>query len=137
MTIKERSAGAVIFRRNSDIKYLLLKYGLGHWDFVKGNIEKGEKEKETVIRETKEETGIDDLVFIPGFRERITYFYRRGKELVFKEVVFYLAETRKKDVVLSYEHADYVWLCFEDAINRLTYKNSKEVLKKAHKYLMS
>lgn len=137
MTIKERSAGVVIFRRNSDIKYLLLKYGLGHWDFVKGNIEKGEKEKETVIRETKEETGIDDLVFIPGFREKITYFYRKGKELVFKEVVFYLAETRKRDVVLSYEHEDYVWLCFEDAINRLTYKNSKEVLKKAHKYLMS
>ena len=107
------------------------------WGIPKGKVEDNESLFETALRETKEETGIDDLVFIPGFRERITYFYRRGKELVFKEVIFYLAETRKRDVVLSYEHEDYVWLCFEDAINRLTYKNSKEVLKKAHRHLMS
>ncbi|HHF56026.1 MAG TPA: diadenosine tetraphosphate hydrolase, partial [Thermoplasmatales archaeon] len=30
----ERSCGGVIFK---DKKYLLLKYGWGHWGFVKGN----------------------------------------------------------------------------------------------------
>jgi len=49
--IFERSAGAVLFYRNLVIEYLLLRYGAGHWDFPKGEIEPGEKELETVKRE--------------------------------------------------------------------------------------
>ena len=57
--IEEISAGVVIFRReNSRILFLLLHYPSGHWDFVKGKIEKGETFHQTAIRETKEETGI-------------------------------------------------------------------------------
>ena len=133
---KELSCGAVIFRRtNSEIKYLLLHYGMGHWGFVKGHVEKGESEIDTVVRETKEETGITDLRFIPGFREKITYFYRMNGKTNFKRVIFFLAETRTSDVKLSFEHVGYDWLSFEDAYQRLTFKNSKEVLAKAHKFL--
>jgi len=131
----EKSAGVIIFRRDEEIKYLLLKYGYGHWDFVKGNIEKGENEIETIIRETKEETGIEDLKFLKGFREKISYFYRKGKDLVYKEVVFYLAETKEKKVRLSYEHEDYCWLPFEKALEKITFNNSKKLLKKANSYL--
>ncbi len=131
----EKSAGVIIFRRDEEIKYLLLKYGYGHWDFVKGNIEKGENEIETIIRETKEETGIEDLKFLKGFKEKISYFYRKGKDLVYKEVVFYLAETKEKKVRLSYEHEDYCWLPFEKALEKITFNNSKKLLKKANSYL--
>lgn len=132
----EKSAGVIIFRSDDEeIKYLLLKYGYGHWDFVKGNIEKGENEIETIIRETKEETGIEDLKFLKGFKEKISYFYRKGKDLVYKEVVFYLAETEEKKVRLSYEHEDYCWLPFEKALEKITFNNSKKLLKKANSYL--
>ncbi|RLG58590.1 MAG: diadenosine tetraphosphate hydrolase [Candidatus Hydrothermarchaeota archaeon] len=131
----EKSAGVIIFRSDEEIKYLLLKYGYGHWDFVKGNIEKGENEIETIIRETKEETGIEDLKFLKGFKEKISYFYRKGKDLVYKEVVFYLAETKEKKVRLSYEHEDYCWLPFEKALEKITFNNSKKLLKKANSYL--
>ncbi len=131
----EKSAGVIIFRRDEEIKYLLLKYGYGHWDFVKGNIEEGENEIETIIRETKEETGIEDLKFLKGFREKISYFYRKGKDMVYKEVVFYLAETKEKKVRLSYEHEDYCWLPFEKALEKITFNNSKKLLKKANSYL--
>ena len=80
----ERSAGAVIFRRfGGKIYYLLLHYPpplenklrsegaernsprvggeLGHWDYAKGHIEKGEKPADTVLREAKEETGLTDM----------------------------------------------------------------------------
>lgn len=134
--VREISAGAVIFRRvNGEPVYLLLHYGSGHWDFVKGHIEKGETEKQTVVRETEEETGITDLKFIEGFRERIKYFFRRGKEVVYKEVVFYLAETKKEKVHLSFEHIGYIWLPYKDAINQLTFENARNILKKAHTYL--
>ncbi len=132
----EKSAGAIIFRReNGKIYYLLLKYGYGHWDFPKGNIEKGEKEIDTVRREVFEETGISDLEFVFGFREVIRYTYWKGRQKVYKTVVFYLAETKQKEVRLSYEHKDYAWLEYEDALKRITYDNSKELLRKAHEYL--
>ena len=41
--IEETSAGIVLFRREeSKILFLLLHYPSGHWDFVKGKIEKNE-----------------------------------------------------------------------------------------------
>ena len=41
--IEERSAGAILYQEFPSGKiYLLLNYPSGHWDFVKGNIEKGE-----------------------------------------------------------------------------------------------
>ncbi|MGI0093844.1 MAG: NUDIX domain-containing protein, partial [Nitrosotalea sp.] len=50
--LEERSAGSIIYRQTPQGKlYLLLNYPSGHWDFVKGNIEKGETFKQTVLRE--------------------------------------------------------------------------------------
>lgn len=136
----EKSVGAVIFRREKGkIKYLLLHYGTkdkpGHWDFPKGHIEKNETEIETLKRETKEETGITNLKIIKGFKEYIKYFFKAKGKNIFKIVIFYLAETKIKKVKLSFEHIGYDWLLYKEALDRLTFKNTKEVLKKAHKFL--
>lgn len=64
-----------IFRKEKGIKYLLLNDG-NIWGFPKGLLEKGEDEKETAIREAKEETGLEDLKF-KDFKERISYFYKK------------------------------------------------------------
>ena len=70
--IKEQSAGTVLFIEESKEKlFLLLHYPTGHWDFVKGKIEKNESLEQAAIRETKEETGITDIEFIKGFKEKI------------------------------------------------------------------
>jgi 8-oxo-dGTP pyrophosphatase MutT (NUDIX family) len=130
----ERSAGAVVVREGEEPKYLLLHYQGGHWDFVKGNIEADEEEKETVLRELEEETGISDGRLIEGFRESINYIYKRGKQVFYKEVVFYLVATRTEEVKLSYEHQGYDWLSYEDALARLTYKNARQVLEKAKSF---
>ena len=132
----EKSAGIVIFRTHGkNREFLLLHYPGGHWDFVKGHIEKGEEELTTARRECKEETGITDLKFVEGFKKEIQYFFRRGKNLIKKEVVFYLAETKTKEIKLSHEHIGFAWLPYEDAIERLTFDNAKEVLKEANKFL--
>lgn len=135
---REKSAGAIIFRRNKEIKYLLLHYNYKteFWDFPKGNIEKGESEEETVRREIKEETGIEDIKFIPGFREKINYFYRREGKTIFKEVIYFLVETSVKEVRISEEHVGYSWLDFNDAKERLK-ENSRKILEKANKLLLS
>lgn len=66
----EKSCGAVVFAKTPEIKFLLLQYDAGHWDFVKGNVELSERETDTVVRELGEETGIVDACFIKGFREK-------------------------------------------------------------------
>ena len=134
---KEISAGAVVFRQDKEVKYLLLNYEAGHWDFPKGHIEEGEEEKETVKREVEEETGISKISFIEGFKEKIKYFYRREEQTIYKEVVFYLVETKESKIKISFEHIGYEWLAYEDALKRLTFKNAKEILKKAHSFLNS
>ncbi len=131
----EKSAGAVIFRKNKEIKYLLLRYQSGHWDFPKGNIEKGERLEETIKREVKEETGIEDIKFIEDFKETIKYFYQLKGKKIFKIVIFYLAETKTQQVKISSEHLDFKWLSYEKALEKLTFKNSKAILKKTNKFL--
>jgi bis(5'-nucleosidyl)-tetraphosphatase len=133
--LREKSCGAVVFLKNTDVKYLLLHYGAGHWDFVKGNVEPHESEKETVIRELQEETGIADAQFIEGFREKIEYFYRRQGATIHKEVIFFLIETHTEKVELSFEHVGYTWLDYQSAMERLTFKNAKAALQKAYELL--
>jgi 8-oxo-dGTP pyrophosphatase MutT (NUDIX family) len=131
----EKSCGAVIFKRNDNRTYLLLHYEGGHWDFVKGHVEKNESEKQTVQRETEEEAGLRDLTFVEGYRQPISYYYRRAGKTVYKQVIFYLVESKTDEIRLSKEHVGYDWLTFEKAYERLTYKNAKETLKKAHDFL--
>ena len=134
--LREKSCGAVIFNKKDDAtKYLLLNYAAGHWDFVKGNVEVNESEKETVIRELREETGITEAQFIDGFREEIVYFYRRQGLTVRKEVVFFIMEAYTDKVELSFEHIGYIWLDYQHAMEKLTFKNAKDVLQKARDFL--
>ncbi|MBU4298739.1 NUDIX domain-containing protein [Patescibacteria group bacterium] len=160
----EKSAGAIIFRKeDNEIYYLLLNYPSStksartYWDFPKGHIEKGETIEETVKREVKEETGLKDIKLVEGFKEWIKYFFKFKGKNIFKIVVFLLAETphqnpegeqvpygagkfgtgqaKTKEVKISFEHIGYEWLPYEEALGRLTFKNAKEVLIKAHQYL--
>ena len=134
--IEETSAGIVLFRKEGPKKlFLLLHYPSGHWDFVKGKMEKGETTHETAIRETGEETGITDIVFVENFEEWIEYNFKYQGELVQKKVVFFLAETKMKEVKISHEHSGYTWMDYNTAMEKTTFDNAKIVLTKAEKLL--
>ncbi len=129
---EERSAGALVFNESSTgRRYLLLEYPAGHWDFPKGNIEKGEAPQQTMVREVREETGLVDVVPVPGFRKVIEYYYKRGGKTVHKQVTFFLAESKVDKVVLSFEHRDYAWLTFDEAMKLVNHSNSTMLLRAA------
>ena len=132
---QERSAGAIVVIKDKEPIYLLLQYEAKHWDFPKGNIEKGEKDIETVKREIEEETGITDIEIVKDFKEKIQYYFKFKDELINKTVIFYLAKTKTDQIKLSFEHIGSVWLTYEKAIEKLTFKNAKEILKKANDFL--
>ena len=133
--IEERSAGVILFNKTEGIQFLILKYPSGHWDFVKGNIEEGEKEKETVKRELFEETGINSLQIHRGFNEKVEYNYYKKNRKVHKIVSYYLAETDQKEIKLSDEHLDSKWSDYEDLMKLITFENSREILKKGNKLI--
>jgi 8-oxo-dGTP pyrophosphatase MutT (NUDIX family) len=134
--IKETSAGIVLYRKeNTKNLFLLLHYPSGHWDFVKGKMEKNETTHETAIRETKEETGITDIVFAEKFEEWIEYNFKYQGELVQKKVVFFLAETKTKEIKISHEHSGYIWMDYNASMEKTTFDNAKTVLTKAEKLL--
>jgi 8-oxo-dGTP pyrophosphatase MutT (NUDIX family) len=135
---EQKSAGIVLFRNDSDKnEFLLLNYPQGHWDFVKGKIEQNETSHETASRETKEETGITNIEFVDGFEESVEYDFRFKKEDIHKKVIFFLAKTNEKNIKLSHEHNDYLWLEYNDALKKTTFENAKNVLTKANEFLSS
>jgi len=134
--IEETSAGIVLFRKEKSKKlFLLLHYPSGHWDFVKGKMEKGESTHQTAIRETEEETGITDITFLEHFEEWIEYNFQYQGELVNKKVVFFLAETKTEDVKISHEHQNYAWMDYNTSMEKTTFDNAKTVLTKAQTLL--
>ncbi len=137
MAVQEKSAGVVVFRREEGIRFLLLfkKYKTEYWDLPKGNIEKGEQPHMTAKREAAEETGITDLRFVPGFEEKLKWFYRLEGKLRFKTVTYYLAETKTSKVTLSPEHLKHEWFTLDEAEKVLKHKDTKELLRKAQSFL--
>ena len=139
---KEQSAGAVIFRiENKKLYYLLLHYPTEprvkkeYWDFPKGHLEKGETQKQTARREVEEETGLKNIIFVPGFKEDIHYYFRVQGKTIFKTVVFFLAKTKKKEIRISFEHEGFIWLPFQEAMQKLKFANARRILKSAHRFL--
>ena len=132
---EEISTGIILFNDNKKRKFLLLNYPSKHWDFVKGKMEKGETFHETALRETNEETGIKDVEFLDGFKEEIDYYFRVNNQDIHKKVIFFLGKTETTNIILSHEHLDFIWLDFDNALDKITYENAKNLLRKSKEFL--
>ena len=136
---REISAGIIVYRKTPQgLRFLLLYHGGRYWNFPKGHIEKEEKSLEAAIRETVEESGLkrNDLKIDNIFKayEKFTFF--KDKQRVFKTVIFYLAETRNRDIRISHEHEGFGWFSYKEAINLLSkYKDSVALLQRAHNFI--
>jgi 8-oxo-dGTP pyrophosphatase MutT (NUDIX family) len=117
MSERRLSAGIVVLRAAPDGERVLLLRAYKNWGFPQGLVEPGEDPRAAAIRETAEETGIDDLAFAWGDEFIETAPYARNKV-----ARFYLARTRTERVVLGVnpalgrpEHHEYRWVGFADA----------------------
>jgi len=120
---KEKSCGCVILNDNNEV--LLIHHNAGHWDFPKGHVEEGETEIQTAVREVKEETNIDVEVN-EKYRYTIEYSPKEG---ITKEVVFFLAQNTNDNKQPQLEEVCEVkWFEMNEAIEKITFSNAKEIL---------
>lgn len=126
------SCGVVVFNINKkNPEYLLVKY-LPYWGFVRGRVEPGEDEEMTAFREALEEAGLNDIIFVPGFREVSSYLFKRGNDFIRKDDVYLLAKTNTWNVKISHEHENIKWCDYEKAMILIKHKALRNILTKAH-----
>lgn len=126
------SAGGVVFKKDGrGFRWLIIKpAGTERWQLPKGRIDKGEGSEAAALREVEEEGGVEaKLVKKIGASQ---YFFTFQGQKIFKTVVYFLMEylSDSKD---GHDHEvdEIAFLDFEEALGRLTYKDDKEILKKA------
>ena len=120
---QEKSCGCIVI--NDQNKVLLVHSNKGHWGFPKGHMEEGETEIQTAKREVREETNIDVEVIE---EYRYTQKYNVNEDIV-KEVVLFLGKSLEDNQKPQLEEVSEVkWFEFEEAVNIITYDNSREIL---------
>ena len=99
-----RAAGIVIFKDFDNIKKVLVLHSNKGPDLPKGRIQKNEQPFNCAIRETLEETGINDLSFVMGKRS-----------IIIDKCQMYCATTNKEPILSKnpgtgkLEHYSYEW----------------------------
>ncbi|HJV16893.1 MAG TPA: NUDIX domain-containing protein [Bacillales bacterium] len=89
-----------------------MKFGEGTWECVGGKINFGEDLEMALIREAKEEVGLEITV------EKILYATSYPSPERHLIILTYLCRSKKSNVVLSEEHLDYRW-CTKEQLRQM------------------
>lgn len=131
---REVSAGGIVFRRSAGepTRFLLIRDPYRNWGFPKGHLEDGETPAQAADRETREETGLGQLILHGPIRLIDWHFRFRGRR-IHKYCHFFLFESLEGVPVPQESEgiSDYRWLPLDKALKKLSYDNARGVLKRA------
>jgi 8-oxo-dGTP pyrophosphatase MutT (NUDIX family) len=135
-----RSAGGVVFTRDSRVtQVLLLKHESGKWMLPKGTIEAGETPEEVALREVREETGLSNVRLVSDLGEERYFFFWRSEDTYYdKTVHYYLLEFLGGEEPVPQTEEGFVaceWASLDDALDRIKYKETREVVRRAKELL--
>lgn len=136
---RDQSIGVIVYYQfPRSIKYLLIKHRKGHWSFPKGHADKGETKIETAFRELKEETGISKVQLLKKkltIEEKYKFTSSKGVKIL-KKVNYFIAEAKSKKVKIDEDEIiNYKWCTYKAGLEKITFEESKSVLKKADKII--
>jgi len=130
---REFSAGGIVFNKG---QVLLIKVAAmqdsttKYWEFPKGHIDPGESSKDAVVREIKEETGVQAEILEKIGDSKYTFTFKGEK--IFKVVVFFLMKYLSGEIRPNDGEIEEVkWFDPEEALKILSFTADKLLLKKA------
>jgi 8-oxo-dGTP pyrophosphatase MutT (NUDIX family) len=130
----EVSAGGIVFRRipGEAPRYLLIRDSYNNWGFPKGHLEGEESPAEAALRETAEETGLQQLSLHGPIRVIDWHFRFRGRH-IHKYCHFFLFESPEGEVCPQVDEGITAcqWRPLPEALEILSYDNARGVLKRA------
>ena len=140
-TVREVSAGGVIYRRRDDQVEVALIHTAKRWGLPKGHVEEGERVEETAVREVREETGL--LGKLDRKLGQISYTYR-GKSRagspirIAKRVTFFLLEYVEGEVHgHDYEVEEARWFPLDETYAKLSFATEKNIVRRAKRLIDS
>lgn len=135
---KDQSYGIVpLLKTENDYKLLLVQHISGKWSFPKGHPESGESEIETARRELFEETGLENAKLFEGAIFEEKYYFMIENVLIHKFVKYFLGIVTVTEVkIQESEIQDYAWVTFKEALNKISFKEGKRIIKEVKKYLL-
>ena len=128
----EISCGAVVFTRaGEEIRYVIIRSTEGWYGFPKGHMEAGEGERETALREIREEVGLN-VRLLEGFRE-VEEHPLPKKPGVMKRVIYFLAEFEGQELIpQEAEVSSAALMTFDEAMAVFQFENLRGLLRRAH-----
>lgn len=127
--IKIESFGVIpLIQEEGEWKVLLILHKEGsHWSFPKGKADPGETAQASAIRELKEETGLDVVKFLTEKPYVEQYQFRSKFDTIQKTVHYFPAIVSGTLALQEEEIRDARWLPLSEAIDRLTFKEAKNI----------
>ncbi len=126
-----RQSGAIVVRLDGKEPKVLLvtaKRNPRNWIFPKGHIEKGETAQAAALREAKEEAGVVGKMI--GRAGVLEYSFMGVKA----RVEYFLA-VLSREAGPPEDGRSRAWCGLDEALERLSYKNTRKLLRKALKQL--
>jgi len=136
MARREISAGCVVYRTDEGTTQVALIQPRERqaWALPKGLIEQGETAERAARREAREETGLTGNIRarIDTIKYSYTAKWERPPIRVFKIVTFFLLEFTEGNPENHDREVERVeWFSIDEAIRQASYKQEKEILRKA------
>jgi 8-oxo-dGTP diphosphatase len=125
------AAGAVVFRPGREV-LLVHRPSYDDWSFPKGKLDRGEHAAVAAVREVAEETGLHVRLGLPlgsqhypvGARDKTVHYW----------VAWPVGDDDVSGYLVNDEIDEVVWVPYEKALKRLTYKRDRATLVEAKRW---
>jgi 8-oxo-dGTP diphosphatase len=130
MSLVKQSGSIVVRFDGKEPRVLLVtaKRDRQRWIFPKGHIERGETAEAAAVRETREEAGVIGKPIAPA--GIIEYQFLGAKTRV-----EYFLSVLQREAGPPEPGRERVWCCYDEALERLSFRNMRKLLRKAWRLL--